>query len=103
MLEAGMVQQFAKRYNSDGTVDSICLNCFRTVATCADELELIEFEKDHRCGQDRAELPESRHGATILKFPPDRMIQNHGSSQKASADAQPAQVETPRERIHSRK
>jgi len=73
--EAGMVQHFAKRRNADGTMDSICLRCFRTVASCTDRGELIEFEKGHRCRPILTNLPESRPSATILEFPPDRMLE----------------------------
>jgi len=90
-----MVQQFAKRRNPDGTMDSICLNCFRTVATSTDELKLIEFERDHQCRESRA---------TILAFPPDRMIENRSLLEKeASAGKRPARTEKPRERIRSHK
>src|ERR1700746_2564233 len=99
-----MFQQFAKRRNPDGTMDSICLNCFRTVATCTDELELIELEKEHRCGQERAELAESRYGASILEFPPDRMNENQlRLEEEASAGDRAAKSTTRRQRIQSRK
>ena len=97
--EAGMVQQFAKRRNADGTMDSICLKCFRTVARCTDQLELIEFEKDHQClGIDG---PPSDVSGNVVQFPPDRMIENHRCSQQASDPA--AKFERLRERIRSRK
>ena len=40
---------FAHRLNEDGTIDSICLSCFRTVVTTSDEVELPEHELKHKC------------------------------------------------------
>jgi hypothetical protein len=41
--------QFTYRRNPNGTVDSICLNCFLTAATAKWEGELHEMEFLHRC------------------------------------------------------
>ena len=35
--------------NRDGSVDSICTECFRTVATAAAEAELTAAENAHNC------------------------------------------------------
>ena len=40
---------FAHRLNEDGTIDSICLSCFRTVVTTSDEVESSEHELKHDC------------------------------------------------------
>ena len=40
---------FYPRENGNGTVDSICLVCFRTVGPAVSELQLSEFEREHVC------------------------------------------------------
>jgi hypothetical protein len=40
---------FAHRRNNDGTVDSICPSCFRTVAQSARESDLQAEENSHVC------------------------------------------------------
>jgi len=40
---------YGHRKNEDGTFDSICLYCFQTIASAADELKLTESEKGHLC------------------------------------------------------
>jgi hypothetical protein len=40
---------YAHRRNADGTSDSICLHCFRTVASCNRSTDLPEMESQHRC------------------------------------------------------
>jgi hypothetical protein len=41
--------EFAHRVNLDGTIDSICLYCFRTVATSHDESTLLLHQARHVC------------------------------------------------------
>jgi hypothetical protein len=41
--------EFARRVNMDGTIDSICLYCFRTVATSHDESALLFHQGQHIC------------------------------------------------------
>lgn len=41
--------EFAHRVNLDGTIDSICLYCFRTVATSHDEPALLFHQAHHVC------------------------------------------------------
>ena len=41
--------QFAHRTNEDGSIDSICLKCFITVATESSESDLERAEHDHTC------------------------------------------------------
>ena len=45
----GSASQFAHRINDDGTVDSICRDCFVTVATESSESDLERDERDHSC------------------------------------------------------
>jgi hypothetical protein len=40
---------FHHRANDDRTFDSICMCCYRTVASGAEESQLVEFECDHIC------------------------------------------------------
>ncbi|HKF50276.1 MAG TPA: hypothetical protein VKB38_23140 [Terracidiphilus sp.] len=40
---------FTHRFNPDGTVDSICCDCFATVETANREEELKESEQGHVC------------------------------------------------------
>jgi hypothetical protein len=41
--------QFVHRLNDDGTIDSICRECFLTVATASSGYELEREEQKHRC------------------------------------------------------
>ena len=41
--------EFSHRNNYDGTYDSICKTCFKTVSNRAVEAELYEDESNHRC------------------------------------------------------
>jgi hypothetical protein len=41
--------QFVHRFNEDGTIDSICRQCFITVATEASESALEPEERKHEC------------------------------------------------------
>ena len=40
---------FSHRHNPDGTVDSICRECFMTVAKAQDESDLFRMERQHTC------------------------------------------------------
>lgn len=40
---------FARRWNRDGTVDSICNLCLKKVATGKSEMHLVLAEIAHRC------------------------------------------------------
>jgi len=42
-------RRFSHRENGDGTFDSICHQCFATIATADSEQELLEEERDHVC------------------------------------------------------
>lgn len=48
-MELSSDHDYAHRRNPGGTVDSICLYCFRTVATVAVIEELRTPETTHRC------------------------------------------------------
>jgi hypothetical protein len=41
--------EFARRIHLNGTIDSICLRCFHTVATSQDESDLLVYEARHAC------------------------------------------------------
>ena len=41
--------QYLHRVNDDGTIDSICRECFTTVATSTSEVALKSKEQKHRC------------------------------------------------------
>ena len=41
--------KFPHRHNANGTHDSICTECFATVATASDESRLAEHESAHVC------------------------------------------------------
>jgi hypothetical protein len=40
---------FSYRRNDNDTTDSICLKCFRTIATKGTKAELADFEAAHEC------------------------------------------------------
>ncbi len=40
---------FARRWNNDGSIDSICYSCYRTVASAHTEVELQSAEQQHNC------------------------------------------------------
>jgi hypothetical protein len=40
---------YVHRHNSDGTHDTICLECFRTVSGAINEAELLDAEQIHQC------------------------------------------------------
>lgn len=44
---------FVHRGNRDGTIDSICRQCYVTVGTSVWEAELDQAEQDHACDPDR--------------------------------------------------
>lgn len=43
------ITEFARRTNPNHTIDSICTNCYLTVATAEDELLLQIAESTHQC------------------------------------------------------
>jgi len=55
------ILQFTRRVNDDGTVDSICRDCFTTVATAKSSSALLPLEHQHRC--DAALLERYKKGA----------------------------------------
>jgi hypothetical protein len=40
---------FVRRVNSDSTIDSICLSCYKTVVTVEQEIDLVGAETRHAC------------------------------------------------------
>ena len=46
---------FAHRQNKEGTVDSICMKCFATVALSLREAEIEQREQGHRCDPEALE------------------------------------------------
>jgi hypothetical protein len=44
--------KFARRQNINGTADSICIQCFRTIGTASDLNELRIVETFHECDED---------------------------------------------------
>jgi hypothetical protein len=40
---------YPHRRNSDGSFDSICLNCFATLANATTESDLLEYDQRHIC------------------------------------------------------
>jgi hypothetical protein len=42
-------KKFSHRHNSDGTIDSICHQCFATIATQPRESDLYMKERMHTC------------------------------------------------------
>jgi hypothetical protein len=58
-LSAGCL--FLRRLNADGTMDSICLECFRPVANKVEEDDLESFEHEHICvSEDASQWDQSR-------------------------------------------
>ena len=49
VMKSDRSSKFARRHNDDGTVDSICLNCFQTAATADSESQLQALESQHSC------------------------------------------------------
>jgi hypothetical protein len=41
--------KFTHRLNDDGTIDSICRECFLTVATALSRSDLEQREREHTC------------------------------------------------------
>jgi hypothetical protein len=67
-------------------------------------MALVEFEKNHQCWQDRAVAPQPRPGATILAFPPGRMMETHRGAQiQAFTGDRHLKRQKARERIQFRK
>jgi hypothetical protein len=44
-----LIEKYAHRENQDGTYDSICPTCARTVARGLSEARLTEAERFHKC------------------------------------------------------
>jgi hypothetical protein len=66
-MASGNNEEFVHRFNADGTIDSICRQCFVTVATARRESELLSQENDHICEPDV--LDRFRHWKSLHEFP----------------------------------
>jgi len=49
-------EPFPHRRNPDGSFDSICRKCFRTVATRRNEADLAQAEREHVCEDDATDF-----------------------------------------------
>ena len=49
MIFGDVLSPYSHRKNENGTTDSICLNCFRTVGTSVSTTELQRVEWQHSC------------------------------------------------------
>jgi hypothetical protein len=72
---AYMCRSFSHRFNDRvNTIDSICLDCFKTIATATHEADLDEAEKRHSCvAEDRLRLDLFVEAATIY-FRQDKRV-----------------------------
>ena len=52
MAELRVLPFFPHRLNKDGSYDSICLQCFATVATAATSAALDEHDIEHTCREE---------------------------------------------------
>jgi hypothetical protein len=43
------MNEYTHRENSDGSFDSICMTCYRTIGNAPREDALSDFEKKHSC------------------------------------------------------
>ena len=50
-LENAMTRTFPHRKNADGTWDSTCPDCLRTIARVKDQADLDAIERMHDCAQ----------------------------------------------------
>lgn len=46
-------QLYLRHMNRDGTIDSICKFCYRTVCTSDWETDLVRAEREHTCDSNR--------------------------------------------------
>jgi len=67
-MEDLSLHQFPHRHNADGTYDSICPVCFRTVGTHRVETVLLKYEEEHVCREPAGVLSKNElpHIADIL-------------------------------------
>jgi hypothetical protein len=54
-MASSLQPNFVRRFNPDGTTDSICRKCFLTVATATWEADLDSAEQCHKCDPSRLE------------------------------------------------
>lgn len=70
MTRTSPFEPFPHRRNPDGSFDSICLKCFRTVATQRNEADLAQAERDHVCEGDATDFtpPDPATERSLLMF-----------------------------------
>ena len=70
MPDTAPFEPFPHRRNPDGSFDSICPNCFRTVATRRNEADLAQTEREHVCENDTADFtePDPAKESSLLMF-----------------------------------
>ncbi len=68
---------FTHRPNNDGSVDSICLRCFRTIASDKNGRSLDVMELQHEC--DPADLMRLEHFESNKKSQIKRVERSHDS------------------------
>ena len=63
-------EPFPHRRNPDGSFDSICPKCFRTVATRRNEADLAQPERDHICEDEALDFtpPDAAKESSLLMF-----------------------------------
>jgi hypothetical protein len=72
-MASALRTEFAHRLNQDGTTDSICKQCYLTVATATWEADLDSAERNHHCDPSRLEY---------LKKPVVRSIDEEASERE---------------------
>jgi len=68
----GKMGLFPHRENQDGTFDSICPKCFKTVASDRNEVKLRSKEKHHICESSDLHKPETKKEYDLSKSLPSR-------------------------------
>jgi len=66
-------QEFSYRTNDDGSIDSICMACYRTIASAISKVGLADEERKHTCNpEDVFRLNSARGiGPTTTPVPGD--------------------------------
>jgi len=68
---------FSHRRKPDGSFDSICRKCFRTVSSAPSERELRTPEREHSCDPVAVSL---QYLSRAHSKPPDRSVEAHKKS-----------------------
>ena len=59
---------YPHRHNADGSIDSICITCFATIAQTKDEAALFELERNHFCNRSFLADRESALGFALRRL-----------------------------------